>query len=143
MLLITDGVYEARSPEGDQLGIERVLQIVRERIDRPKEEIIRSLHAEIRQFTGSGELLDDVTVVLAEATRDLTKTRPPGRTIQEAECALGEVSVPKDGLGETQGAGGVRQSNLKLDLTPCPARSDPKPRKNAMIGERRWFSWQP
>ena len=56
MLLITDGVYEARSPESDQLGIERVLQIVRERIDRPKEEIIRSLHAEIRQFTDSGEL---------------------------------------------------------------------------------------
>ena len=68
VLLITDGVFEARSPEGDQLGIERVLQIVRERIDRPKEEIIRSLHAEIRRFTGSGELLDDVTIVLAEAT---------------------------------------------------------------------------
>lgn len=68
VLLITDGAFEARSPEGDLLGIERVVQIVRERIDRPKEEIVRSLHAEICQFTGSRELLDDVTIVLAEAT---------------------------------------------------------------------------
>ncbi len=28
--------------------------------------------------------------------------------------------VPKDGLGETQGAGGVRPGNLKLGLPPCP-----------------------
>ena len=45
ILLFTDGVFEARSPEGIPFGLERVLQVVRDRIDLPNEAILAGLRA--------------------------------------------------------------------------------------------------
>jgi PAS domain S-box-containing protein len=67
VLLLSDGVYEARSPSGDLFGMERLLRVVRERLDRPIEEIIRGVRGALRQFTESGELDDDVTLLLVRA----------------------------------------------------------------------------
>ncbi len=64
VLLATDGIFEARSPAGEQFGVDRAFQAIRARIDRPNEEILDGLHDAVVRFTGSGDLLDDVTAVL-------------------------------------------------------------------------------
>ena len=64
LLLVTDGVLEASSPDGTPFGRERMLDIVRANRDRKSEEIIEALQEALREFIGSGELQDDVTVVV-------------------------------------------------------------------------------
>jgi PAS domain S-box-containing protein len=66
VLLATDGASEAQSPDGAQYGRGRVLEVVRQRLDSPKEEIMKSLRAAIQEFRGTPELLDDITFVLAK-----------------------------------------------------------------------------
>jgi PAS domain S-box-containing protein len=66
LVLATDGAFEARSSDRAQFGRGRVLEVVRQRLHAPAEEIMRSLRAAIREFTGASELLDDITFVVAK-----------------------------------------------------------------------------
>jgi PAS domain S-box-containing protein len=68
ILLFTDGIFEARSPEGIPFGLERILQVVRDRIDLPNEAILENLRAAVCDFTGSDVLSDDVTILLVRVT---------------------------------------------------------------------------
>jgi PAS domain S-box-containing protein len=65
IVLITDGAFEARSADRAQFGRERILEVVRQRLESPPEEIMKNLRAAIQEFTGTSELLDDVTFVVA------------------------------------------------------------------------------
>ena len=64
VLLLTDGILEAASPEGDLFGTERTLEIVRANRHRTAEEIIEALHCAVRDFTQRQQPRDDVTVVV-------------------------------------------------------------------------------
>jgi sigma-B regulation protein RsbU (phosphoserine phosphatase) len=64
VVLYTDGVIEASGPDMAQFGIDRLQAAVRERLDSPPEMIIEHVHVKIREFKGTKELLDDVTIVL-------------------------------------------------------------------------------
>jgi serine phosphatase RsbU (regulator of sigma subunit) len=64
VLLLTDGVEEATDPEGGQFGIERVLATVRSLRDRPAAEVVRALHATVRNFSRGAPQQDDLTVVI-------------------------------------------------------------------------------
>lgn len=66
LLLLTDGVPEARSPEGQEFGEERVLDIVRQRGSRPAAEIIEALLDEARRFGEPDPIQDDMTVVIVK-----------------------------------------------------------------------------
>ena len=64
VLLLTDGILEARSAEGEEFGEERALALVRQQQAKPAGEIIQSLLDAAQQF-GSPELVqDDMTVVV-------------------------------------------------------------------------------
>ena len=64
VLLLTDGVEEATDPEGRQFGIERVLATVRSLRDRPAAQVVRALHAAVRNFSRGSTQQDDLTVVV-------------------------------------------------------------------------------
>lgn len=64
VLLLTDGVEEATDPEGRQFGIERVLATVRSLRDRPAAQVVRALHATVRNFSRGSTQQDDLTVVV-------------------------------------------------------------------------------
>jgi sigma-B regulation protein RsbU (phosphoserine phosphatase) len=64
ILLVSDGVYEASSPEKIQFGMDRVLRVVRDRTGSSNEDILEGLLNAVREFTGSSVLSDDVTCVL-------------------------------------------------------------------------------
>ena len=73
LLLVSDGVYEARSPSGEQYGWDRMVMVAQDRLDsgdRPAELLRRTLR-DVTSFVGgfeaareSGYRSDDATMVL-------------------------------------------------------------------------------
>lgn len=64
ILFVTDGILEACSPSGAELGISRVLDMVHRERSRPASEIIRILFEEVRKLAGPDGLQDDITAVV-------------------------------------------------------------------------------
>jgi serine phosphatase RsbU (regulator of sigma subunit) len=64
LLLVTDGVLEARAADGTFYGQERMLQIVRANRHRPAREILDTLCNDVRDFSKDGKIVDDVTAVV-------------------------------------------------------------------------------
>ena len=64
IVLVTDGVLEARSPDNVMFGKQRMLDIVRANREQESKEIIESLQGAVCEFTGSGKLEDDSTIVV-------------------------------------------------------------------------------
>ena len=67
VLLLTDGVLEVRSPEGEFFGIERTLQAVRENLNHSSSEIVDSLFRTARDFSGRQSQSDDLTIMVLKA----------------------------------------------------------------------------
>lgn len=66
VLLLTDGILEATSPEGEEFGAARVLELVRRERARPAAEIIRLLFEKVRQFKGPDSFQDDITALVVK-----------------------------------------------------------------------------
>jgi PAS domain S-box-containing protein len=66
LLLITDGVLEAISPEEEPFGIERMLQVVRKHRHQTSREIIEQLYQAVIGFSQTEKPLDDVTAVVVK-----------------------------------------------------------------------------
>ncbi len=64
LLIYTDGLVEARSPEAEEFGTQRVEGQLRALADRPSEEIIAGLLHALREFVGFKDVGDDVTLVV-------------------------------------------------------------------------------
>lgn len=64
LLLISDGIPEARNHAGEEFGEERVLQIVQRERQRTSGEIIQTLMNEARHFCHPTPLQDDMTAVV-------------------------------------------------------------------------------
>ncbi|MEP7027376.1 MAG: SpoIIE family protein phosphatase, partial [Candidatus Eisenbacteria bacterium] len=85
LVLYTDGVTEARSPEGEFYDEPRLIDLLR-RLDRglSAEEIAIAIKDDVRDFTGTDDLEDDMTVVvlripqLDEATLEAVLALDPG-----------------------------------------------------------------
>jgi len=68
VLLISDGVLEAMSPDGQVFGVERMLEVVRENRIGCASKIIDGLYRAIRDFTQRDRTADDVTTVVIKLT---------------------------------------------------------------------------
>jgi serine phosphatase RsbU (regulator of sigma subunit) len=66
LLLYSDGVTEARSPEPaeEEFGDERLAAFLKENRELEPDELVESLIQRVRKFSGEGRLADDVTVVV-------------------------------------------------------------------------------
>jgi sigma-B regulation protein RsbU (phosphoserine phosphatase) len=67
VLLITDGILEARSQTGDFFGKDRMLEVVKANRHRRANEIIKSLQQAVCDFTLRDEPQDDLTIVIIKA----------------------------------------------------------------------------
>jgi PAS domain S-box-containing protein len=67
IVLLTDGIVEARSPSDDPFGPERSLDVVRAHRDRKAQEIVGALYAAVTDFCRGKPLPDDVTGVIVKA----------------------------------------------------------------------------
>lgn len=66
VLLLTDGLLEACSPEGRAFGSQAVLDIVRANRTRPACQIVDILHRSVLAFSGRQRLADDATAVIVK-----------------------------------------------------------------------------
>jgi PAS domain S-box-containing protein len=66
MVLLTDGIEECLSPEGEFFGTERALQVAREHRNQPAQRIVDELYQAVRKFSGNAAQTDDVTAIIVK-----------------------------------------------------------------------------
>jgi phosphoserine phosphatase RsbU/P len=62
-VLYTDGVTEARNPNGDEYGEDRLTQLVRDFAHESPQVIVDSCVADVAAFRGAARRTDDITVM--------------------------------------------------------------------------------
>ena len=67
LCLFTDGLVEALGERGDRFGDSRVISHVSGLRQRPMEEILTAIYADVAAYTGGAAATDDRTVVLVKA----------------------------------------------------------------------------
>jgi sigma-B regulation protein RsbU (phosphoserine phosphatase) len=61
----TDGITEPENDYGEMFGEERLIDVLVKHADRPEQEMLDAVMGAVRQWTGSPELQDDMTLLLA------------------------------------------------------------------------------
>lgn len=69
VLLYTDGVREAVGMDDEEFGMERMSETFKAAAPLGSEAILRRMQEELRQFTGEGPQMDDITLVAIEKKR--------------------------------------------------------------------------
>jgi sigma-B regulation protein RsbU (phosphoserine phosphatase) len=65
LVCFTDGASEPENPFGEEFGEQRLAQGIAAHADLPEDRIIATLHNQVREWTGSQDLPDDFTLLLA------------------------------------------------------------------------------
>jgi sigma-B regulation protein RsbU (phosphoserine phosphatase) len=68
LMAFTDGITEPENTYGEEFGEARVLEVARRAMLASPEMLVEEIYRTINEWTGSPELQDDMTVVLAQAT---------------------------------------------------------------------------
>ena len=68
LVLYTDGVTETLNSEGDEYGVDRMMQSVRASANDGAQEIVKKIIEDVREFTGSVPQNDDITVIAIRKT---------------------------------------------------------------------------
>jgi phosphoserine phosphatase RsbU/P len=67
VLLMTDGIEEAMSPESSLFGVERAIEVVRAHQHQPAQLILEALCEAVRRFSDHTPQIDDVTALIIKA----------------------------------------------------------------------------
>ena len=65
LVVFSDGVTEAESPEGEEYGDERLATWLGPQLTRPAAELLTGILEEVDRFTEGAPAFDDVTLVVA------------------------------------------------------------------------------
>jgi sigma-B regulation protein RsbU (phosphoserine phosphatase) len=68
LILYTDGVTETLNPEGDEFGLDRMMQSVRASVNDGAQAIVTKIIGDVRDFTGSAPQNDDITLIAIRKT---------------------------------------------------------------------------
>jgi phosphoserine phosphatase RsbU/P len=68
LVLYTDGVTETLNAEGDEFGLDRVIQAARARANDGAQAIVKKIIQDVRDFTGSLPQNDDITLIAIRKT---------------------------------------------------------------------------
>jgi phosphoserine phosphatase RsbU/P len=68
LLAFTDGIIEPENSYGEEFGEARVLEIARRALSSPVEILVEEICRSVTEWTGSPELVDDMTIVVARAS---------------------------------------------------------------------------
>src|SRR5438477_421446 len=68
LVLYTDGVTETLNAEGDEFGLDRMMQSVRASATNGAQAIVRKIVEDVRDFTGSVPQNDDITLIAIRKT---------------------------------------------------------------------------
>jgi len=65
LVCYTDGVTEPENAYGEMFGEERMVELIRKHVHDPDDQIVSTVLDAVRSWTGSPELFDDMTLLLA------------------------------------------------------------------------------
>jgi sigma-B regulation protein RsbU (phosphoserine phosphatase) len=68
IMMGTDGIWEAQSPQGEMFGKERFKDIIRNNAGRPAKDIIQAVITEVDSFCHPLKKTDDITLVVTKIT---------------------------------------------------------------------------
>src|SRR5437667_376819 len=68
LVLYTDGVTETLNAEGDEFGVDRMMQSVRASATNGAQAIVKQIIEDVREFTGSIPQNDDITLIAIRKT---------------------------------------------------------------------------
>ncbi len=68
VVMATDGIWEARSPDGEMFGKERFQDLIRENAGRPAKEMIQAVIRAVDRFCHPLQITDDLTLVITKIT---------------------------------------------------------------------------
>jgi sigma-B regulation protein RsbU (phosphoserine phosphatase) len=63
LILYTDGVTEAFSPEGEEFGLQRLVEVIEEKYELSARDLLNEIYERVQDFTGDSVQLDDLTMV--------------------------------------------------------------------------------
>lgn len=69
LVVTTDGFNEARNPEGEMFGIERMIRLIDEFADQPAQVIAMALFDAVENFSAGGPQEDDQTLLVVRGVR--------------------------------------------------------------------------
>lgn len=64
MVLATDGILEARNPQGRMFGKDAIVNIIRKNKDAAAKHILDAVFNDLKRFQQKAELEDDITLVV-------------------------------------------------------------------------------
>jgi sigma-B regulation protein RsbU (phosphoserine phosphatase) len=67
-LFFTDGIYEAANPAGQEFGLNRMQEVLREHMHAPTAHLLEELRKRMLGFMGDAPLADDICVVTVTVT---------------------------------------------------------------------------
>jgi sigma-B regulation protein RsbU (phosphoserine phosphatase) len=68
LVLYTDGVTETLNAEGDEFGLDRMMQSMRASADDGAQAMVKKIIGDVRDFTGSAPQNDDITLIAIRKT---------------------------------------------------------------------------
>jgi sigma-B regulation protein RsbU (phosphoserine phosphatase) len=68
LVLFSDGVTDAQSPDGDEFGEARLVSVLRERSSRCAREIVDDVFDAIDRFAAHAPQFDDITMMVVRRT---------------------------------------------------------------------------
>lgn len=71
IVLVTDGFYEWENPQGQEFGLERLKETIREARDCSAEEVIARLYKKVQDFSKGTEQRDDLTIVVLKRKKTI------------------------------------------------------------------------
>jgi len=77
LVLLTDGVTEAAGSGDSQFGADRALAFVERHLQDNAADLVRGIHATVRDFAGDGPPSDDVTSVICKVSLVRSEPRAP------------------------------------------------------------------
>ncbi|MCG3147879.1 MAG: Chemotaxis response regulator protein-glutamate methylesterase [Verrucomicrobiae bacterium] len=69
LVLFTDGLFEVQGPADDEYGPHRLREAVQRRVSEPPAAMLDGLMTEVRQFSSTGQFVDDVCLLAIEVRR--------------------------------------------------------------------------
>ena len=67
-LAFTDGLTEPENIYGEEFGEERLLEVAKRGLNSPLDVMVQEIYRSVNDWTGSPELQDDMTLIVAKAT---------------------------------------------------------------------------
>ena len=63
LILYTDGVTEAFNPEGEEFGVDRLVEVIDQSYELSARDLLNEMYEKVRDFTSDSAKLDDLTMV--------------------------------------------------------------------------------